>query len=145
MKKTSIVVGLLIVAVCNAIGAAALYLAKNMILEDVSFQSNLGNLGSSLVTYSTAMMALLIAMLIVVFSMDDNRLARFKKSGYLHVTYLIYMFTFFELGLTMGLSFLCLSNIQSIKIASLSLTLALITFLLIGCLGIQLLNMKKNN
>lgn len=55
------------------------------------------------------------------------------------------MITFFELGLTMAFSLLCLSNISSIKVASYSLTFSFITFLLIGVLGIQLLNIKRSS
>lgn len=145
MKLRDFGMGISVIIACNAIGFAVLYLSKKYIFQSVTFQANLGNLGSSLVTYSTAMMALLIAMIVVIFGMDGPRLSAFKKGGYLHVTYLIYMFTFFELGVTMALSLLCMSNIQSIKVASYSLTFALITFLLIGSLGIQLLNIKKNN
>ncbi|WP_418939685.1 hypothetical protein [Proteus mirabilis] len=120
-------------------------MAKYILLENVTFSGNVSSLGSSLVTYSTAMMALLIAMVIVVFSLDDNKLKNFKKAGYMNATYMIYMVTFFELGLTMAFSLLCMSNIQSIKIASWSLTFALITFLLICTLGFQLLRLKRSN
>jgi len=137
--------GVVVIALCNVAGFAVLYVAKTYFFQSVTFKDNLGNLGSSLVTYSTAMMALLIAMIVVIFGLDGPRLSAFKKAGYLHITYLIYMVTFFELGITMALSLLCLSNIQSIKVASYSLTFALITFLLIGFLGLQLLNIKKNN
>ena len=109
-----------------------------------TFKDNIGNLGSSLVTYSTAMMALLIAMVVIIFGLDGPRLQNFQKGWYLHTTNFMYMITFFELVLTMALSLLCLSNISSVKVASYSLTFAFITFLLICCLGIQLLNIKKN-
>lgn len=135
----------IVIFLSNALGFLILFLSKKYLFQAVSFKDNLGSLGSSLVTYSTAMMALLIAMVVVLFGMDGPRLTNFKKSGYLHSTYLIYMATFFELGITMALSLLCLSNIESIKVASYSLTFALITFLLIGWLGAQLLNIKKNN
>lgn len=145
MKIKDFLTGVIVVGLCNIVGFGVLYIAKSYVFHAVTFRDNLGNLGSSLVTYSTAMMALLIAMIVVIFGLDGPRLLAFKKGGYLHITYLIYMATFFELGITMALSLLCLSNIQSIKVASYSLTFALITFLLIGFLGIQLLNIKKNN
>ncbi|WP_408523218.1 hypothetical protein [Salmonella enterica] len=135
--------GLIVIAACNAMGFLFLYLSKTYFFPMVTFKDNLGNLGSSLVTYSTAMMALLIAMVVIIFGLDGPRLQNFRRGGYLHTTYFMYMITFFELGLTMALSLLCLSNISSIKVASYSLTFAFVTFLLIGCLGIQLLNIKK--
>ncbi|CAH3934119.1 MULTISPECIES: hypothetical protein [Enterobacterales] len=145
MKIKDFITGLTVIALCNGVGFGALYLSKKYLFHTVTFKDNLGNLGSSLVTYSTAMMALLIAMVVVIFGLDGPRLDNFKKGGYLHTTYFIYMITFLELGVTMCLSLLCLSNIQSIKVASYSLTFSMITFLLIGFLGIQLLNIKKNN
>lgn len=145
MKTKPFIAAILVIILCNAAGFISLFIAKNYILQSVNFISNLGNLGSSLVTYSTAMMALLLAMVVIIFGLDGPRLDNFKKAGYLHATYLIYMITFLELGITIALSLLCLSNIQSIKVASLSLTFSLITFLLIGYLGLQLLNIKKNN
>lgn len=144
MKLKGFFLGLIVIAACNAMGFGFLYLAKNCFFPLVTFKDNLGNLGSSLVTYSTAMMALLIAMVVIIFGLDGPRLQNFQKGGYLHTTYFMYMITFFELGLTMALSLLCLSNISSVKVASYSLTFAFITFLLIGSLGIQLLNIKKN-
>lgn len=145
MKRKGFWLSVIVIATCNGMGFLFLYLSKTFFFPMVTFKDNLGNLGSSLVTYSTAMMALLIAMVVIIFGLDGPRLHNFKKSGYLHVTYFIYMITFFELGLTMALSLLCLSNISSIKVASYSLTFAFITFLLIGCLGVQLLNIKKNS
>lgn len=145
MKFKGFLLGLIVIAACNGMGFGFLYLSKAYIFPTVTFKDNLGNLGSSLVTYSTAMMALLIAMVVIIFGLDGPRLQNFKKGGYHHTTYFMYMITFFELGLTMALSLLCLSNISSIKVASYSLTFAFITFLLIGCLGIQLLNIKKNS
>lgn len=136
--------GGVVIAACNAMGFLFLHLSKTYFFPMVTFKDNLGNLGSSLVTYSTAMMALLIAMVVIIFGLDGPRLQNFRRGGYLHTTYFMYMITFFELGLTMALSLLCLSNISSIKVASYSLTFAFITFLLIGCLGVQLLNIKKN-
>ncbi|MEQ1977203.1 hypothetical protein [Xenorhabdus sp. SGI240] len=144
MKRNSLIVIIFILIICNCVGFLTQYLVRNFIFQGVTFNGNISNLGSSLVTYSTAMMALLIAMIVILFGMDDLKLKNFKKAGYLHATYLIYMTTFFELGITMALSFLCMSNIQSIRIASLSLTFALITFLLICTLGIQLISIKKH-
>ncbi|WP_368868659.1 MULTISPECIES: hypothetical protein [Proteus] len=145
MKSMPVKVVLIIIALCNVIGFGILFITKSTIFQNVTFSANLSNLGSSLVTYSTAMMALLIAMVVVLFGADDSKLNNFKKSGYLHATYLLYMVTFFELGLTMAFSLLCMSNIQSVKVASYSLTFALITFLLICLLGFQLLRLKKIN
>lgn len=145
MKTKPFAAAMLVIILCNATGFAILYLSKEYFLKSVSFIGNLSNLGSSLVTYSTAMMALLLAMVVVIFGLDGIRLANFKKAGYLHATYLIYMVAFFELGITIALSLLCMSNIKNIKVASLSLTFTLITFLLIAYLGLQLLNIKRNN
>lgn len=145
MKLRPLITAAVVILLCNVAGVSSLYLCKDYLLPKVNFSANLANLGGSLITYATAMMALLLAMVFFIFSMDGPKLATFKKSGYLYATYLIYMITFLELGITIGLSILCLSNIQDLKVASWSLTFSLITFLLIGFLGLQLLNMKKNN
>ncbi|HDT3150082.1 TPA: hypothetical protein QHM50_001453 [Morganella morganii subsp. morganii] len=144
MKSTPIKVVISVIILCNVVGFGILFITKITILQNVTFSANLSSLGSSLVTYATAMMALLIAMVVVLFGIDNDRLRAFQKAGYLHATYLLYMVTFFELGLTMAFSLLCMSNIQSIKVASYSLTFALITFLLICLLGFQLMRLKKS-
>ncbi len=84
-------------------GFLFLYLSKTYFFPMVTFKDNLGNLGSSLVTYSTAMMALIIAMVVIIFRLDGPRLHNFKKIGYLPIPYFIYMITYFVLGLTMAL------------------------------------------
>lgn len=145
MKTRPFIAAILVILLCNLTGFSILHLSKEYFFKSVSFIGNLSSLGSSLVTYSTAMMALLLAMVVVIFGLDGARLANFKKAGYLHATYLIYMVTFFELGITIAFSLLCMSNIKSIKVASLSLTFTLITFLLIAYLGLQLLNIKRRN
>lgn len=107
MKFKGFWMGCIVIVACNGMGFGFLYLSKTYFFPMVSFKDNLGNLGSSLVTYSTAMMALLIAMVVIIFGLDGPRLHNFKKGGYLHTTYFMYMITFFELGLTMALSLLC--------------------------------------
>jgi len=147
MRYNEIILGGVVIVFCNVTGFFLRYISKTYIFRLVTFQNNLDSLGSSLVTYSTTMMALLIAMIVIIFGLDGPRFDAFKKGGYLHATYFIYMITFFELGLTMAFSLLCLSNISNIfniQVASYSLTFAFITFLLIGFLAIQLLRIKKN-
>lgn len=143
MKKMPTVVVLFILTLCNAVGFGVLHIAKNTILAGVAFSGNLSNLGSALVTYSTAMMALVVAMVVVLFGINNTRLKNFKESGYIHATYLLYMATFIELGVTITFSLLCMSNINTVPVASYSLTFALITFLLICVLALQLIGLKR--
>lgn len=81
MKFKGFLMALIVIVLCNAIGFLFLYLSKDYIFPTVTFKDNLGNLGSSLVTYSTAMMALLIAMIVIIFGLDGPRLENFRKGG----------------------------------------------------------------
>ena len=57
MKLKGFWLSAIVIAACNGMGFLFLYLSKTYFFPMVTFKDNLGNLGSSLVTYSTAMMA----------------------------------------------------------------------------------------
>ncbi|KAB7703672.1 hypothetical protein GBN33_00200 [Plesiomonas shigelloides] len=142
--RSGVFLAFIVAIIVNTVGFVVYSIAKCTILANVHFQGNLGNLGSSLVTYSTAMMALVIAMIVVIFSLSGNKIENFKKANYMYATYSLYIITFIELGITMALSLLCLSNIKSFTVASFALLFALNTFLLIFVLIFQVINLRKD-
>ena len=90
MKLKGFWLSAIVIAACNGMGFLFLYLSKTYFFPMVTFKDNLGNLGSSLVTYSTAMMALLIAMVVIIFGLMDLACITLKKR--LSPCYIFYLY-----------------------------------------------------
>ncbi|WP_370620482.1 hypothetical protein [Pantoea ananatis] len=111
----------------NGIGFV-LYFFRYTIFPNVNFVEHLDGLGSAIASYATAMMALVFALIVILTSLDNNNIRKFKAYGYLKSTYFFYFVCFIELGITLFLDLLCLSNIKVYFVASLALMFSFITF-----------------
>ncbi|HDY7203124.1 TPA: hypothetical protein RRE62_005234, partial [Klebsiella pneumoniae] len=102
-------------------------------------------LGSALASYATAMMALIFALIVILTSIDNANIQKFRAHGYLQGSLIFYFICFIQLGVTLLLSILCLSSIKTYFIASLALTVAVITLAQIILIVIQivLLSLKS--
>ncbi|MDZ5701884.1 MULTISPECIES: hypothetical protein [Enterobacter] len=142
MKKAIPV--LVLLSITNGIGIA-LYIFRYKLFPQVNFVDHLDGLGSALASYATAMMALVFALIVILTSLDNENIRKFKAFGYLKSTYFFYFFCFIELGITLFLAILCLSNIKTYFIASLALTFSVVTFLqvMIVVLQVILLSLKR--
>ncbi|HDK6220001.1 TPA: hypothetical protein M2P66_000070 [Klebsiella quasipneumoniae] len=128
----------------NAIGAI-IYHWRYKILPGVNFVNHLDGLGSAIASYATAMMALVFALIVILTSLDNDNIRRFKALGYLEASIIFYLFCFLQLGITLAFSLLCLSNIKIYFIASLTITFAIITLFQIILIVFQivLLSIRK--
>jgi hypothetical protein len=135
---------LIILTLTNGAGILA-YHCRYKILPNVNFTEHLDGLGSALASYATAMMALVFALIVILTSLDNDNIRKFKAYGYLRGTYLLYFICFIELGITLLLALLCLSSIKIYFIASLALAFSLITFLQVVIIVLQviLLSLKS--
>ncbi|HCQ2785323.1 TPA: hypothetical protein OHO73_005028, partial [Escherichia coli] len=66
----------------NAIGFGV-YKYRYDILPGVNFKEHLDGLGSALASYATAMMALIFALIVILTSLDNANIQRFRAHGYL--------------------------------------------------------------
>ncbi len=123
--------------ITNAIGLGV-YKYRYDFLPGVNFKEHLDGLGSALASYATAMMALIFALIVILTSIDNANIQRFRAHGYLQGSMIFYFVCFIQLGITLLLSLLCLSSIKTYFIASLALTLAVITLLQIIFIVIQI-------
>lgn len=128
---------LFFIALTNGAGYAV-YQFRYKFLPGVNFVSHLDGLGSALASYSTAMMALVFALIVILTSLDNDNIRRFKAYGYINATYVFYVVCFLELGITFLLSMLCISNIKTHFIASLAITFSLITFIQVILIVVQI-------
>lgn len=141
MKKATPIILLLIT---NCIGVV-LYIYRYDLFPRVNFVEHLDMLGAALASYATAMMALVFALIVILTSLDNENIRKFKAYGYLKSTCIFYFFCFIELGITLLFAILCLSNIKTYFIASVTLMFSVITFLqvVIVVLQVILLSLKK--
>ncbi|WP_210451903.1 hypothetical protein [Pantoea ananatis] len=84
----------------NGIGFV-LYFFRYTIFPNVNFVEHLDGLGSAIASYATAMMALVFALIVILTSLDNNNIRKFKAYGYLKSTY------FFILSVLLNLALLC--------------------------------------
>lgn len=130
--------------ITNGIGGLV-YKYRYDLLPGVNFKEHLDGLGSALASYATAMMALIFALIVILTSIDNANIQKFKAHGYLQGSLIFYFICFIQLGVTLLLSILCLSSIKTYFIASLALTVAVITLAQIILIVIQivLLSLKS--
>lgn len=130
--------------ITNGIGGLV-YKYRYDLLPGVNFKEHLDGLGSALASYATAMMALIFALIVILTSIDNANLQKFRAHGYLQGSLIFYFICFIQLGVTLLLSILCLSSIKTYFIASLALTVAVITLAQIILIVIQivLLSLKS--
>ncbi|MCH0771632.1 hypothetical protein LNM70_02330 [Klebsiella pneumoniae] len=130
--------------ITNGIGGLV-YKYRYDLLPGVNFKEHLDGLGSALASYSTAMMALIFALIVILTSIDNANIQKFRAHGYLQGSLIFYFICFIQLGVTLLLSILCLSSIKTYFIASLALTVAVITLAQIILIVIQivLLSLKS--
>ncbi|MNG55922.1 hypothetical protein D3C79_139940 [compost metagenome] len=124
--------------ITNIVGFG-LFKFRYSLLPNVNFVDHLDGLGSALASYATAMMALVFALIAIFSSLDNDNIKKFKAYGYMKATYAFYFTCFLELGVTLLLSILCLSNFQSYYIASLALVFGAITFLQVVIIVMQII------
>ncbi len=122
-----------------------MYKYRYDLLPGVNFKEHLDGLGSALASYATAMMALIFALIVILTSIDNANIQKFRAHGYLQGSLIFYFICFIQLGVTLLLSILCLSSIKTYFIASLALTVAVITLAQIILIVIQivLLSLKS--
>lgn len=135
---------LFFVALTNGVGYA-IYKFRYKLLPDVNFVEHLDGLGAAMASYATAMMALVFALIVILSSLDNDNIKKFRAYGYFKATYAFYFFVFLELGITLLFSLLCLSNIKSYFIASLALVFGIITFLQIILIVFQMVMLSIRN
>lgn len=128
----------------NAIGLGV-YKYRYDFLPGVNFKEHLDGLGSALASYATAMMALVFALIVILTSIDNVNIQRFRAHGYLQGAMLFYFACFIQLGITLLLSLLCLSSIKTYFIASLALTLAVVTLMQIILIVVQIVFLSIRN
>ena len=130
--------------ITNGIGGLV-YKYRYDLLPGVNFKEHLDGLGSALASYATAMMALIFALIVIFTSIDNANIPKFRAHGYLQGSLIFYFICFIQLGVTLLLSILCLSSIKTYFIASLALTVAVITLAQIILIVIQivLLSLKS--
>lgn len=130
--------------ITNGIGGLV-YKYRYDLLPGVNFKEHLDGLGSALASYATAMMALIFALIVILTSIDNANIQKFRAHGYLQGSLIFYFICFIQLGVTLLLSILCLSSIKTYFIASLALTVAVITLAQIILIVIQivLLSLKS--
>lgn len=132
------------ITLTNGVGFA-IYKFRYKILPGVNFVEHLDGLGAALASYATAMMALVFALIVILSSLDNENVRRFRAYGYFKATYAFYFIVFLELGMTMLFSLLCLSNIKSYFIASLALAFAITTFIQIILIVFQIVMLSIRN
>ncbi|HGH5787292.1 TPA: hypothetical protein ACJI6M_003875, partial [Klebsiella pneumoniae] len=123
--------------ITNGIGGLV-YKYRYDLLPGVNFKEHLDGLGSALASYATAMMALIFALIVILTSIDNANIQKFRAHGYLQGSLIFYFICFIQLGVTLLLSILCLSSIKTYFIASLALTVAVITLAQIILIVIQI-------
>lgn len=135
---------MILTIITNGIGGLV-YKYRYDLLPGVNFKEHLDGLGSALASYATAMMALIFALIVILTSIDNANIQKFRAHGYLQGSLIFYFICFIQLGVTLLLSILCLSSIKTYFIASLALTVAVITLAQIILIVIQivLLSLKS--
>lgn len=130
--------------ITNGIGGLV-YKYRYDLLPGVNFKEHLDGLGSALASYATAMMALIFALIVILTSIDNANIQKFRAHGYLQGSLIFYFICFIQLGVTLLFSILCLSSIKTYFIASLALTVAVITLtqIIIIVIQIVLLSLKS--
>ena len=132
------------VALTNGVGLA-IYKYRYNLLPDVNFVEHLDGLGAAMASYATAMMALVFALIVILSSLDNDNIRRFRAYGYFKATYAFYFIVFIELGITLLFSLLCLSNIKLYFIESLALVFGIITFIQIILIVFQVVMLSIRN
>ncbi|WP_426607284.1 hypothetical protein [Pantoea anthophila] len=116
-------------AVTSNLAGMAAYYYRYKLAPGINFVEHLDGLGAALASYATAMMALVFALIVILMSLNSAYIQRFRAEGYLKGAYIFYLICFVQLGATLFLSILCLSNIKTLYIASLAMTFSVITFI----------------
>ncbi|BET98082.1 biopolymer transporter ExbB [Xenorhabdus taiwanensis] len=106
--------------------------------NDVTFSSNKVSLGTAISSYAGTTIAILIAALTFVIGIRNNNMVKIRKYGYMASIVVMYSFTFVELGALFLTGILLISNINGIPLATISLFIAIASFIHICLLLMQL-------
>lgn len=104
----------------------------------VSFSSNKVPLGAAISSYAGTTIAILIAALTFLIGIRNNNMSKLKKYGYMPSIVTMYAFSFVELGMLFLLGLLLLSNINGFPLATITIFIAVSSFIHICILLTQL-------
>ncbi|WP_416778657.1 biopolymer transporter ExbB [Xenorhabdus budapestensis] len=118
---------------------------KYFLAPDISFANNRGALGGAISSYAGTTIAVLIAALTFVIGLRGRHITKLNHYGYMTSVVIMYSFVFVEFGILFFSGILLISNITGIPLPSITIGIAIASFIHICLLLFQLFNFSKKS
>ncbi|WP_277850063.1 biopolymer transporter ExbB [Moellerella wisconsensis] len=119
------------------------FLFKNYLTPELSFALHREALGAAISSYSGTLVAVLIAALTFLLGVRNNNFSKLQRYGYMLSIVTFYALTFVELGALFFVGILLISNLNQLPLPSISMVIAITSFLHLCLLTIQLINLSN--
>lgn len=119
------------------------FLFKNYLTPELSFALHREVLGAAISSYSGTLVAVLIAALTFLLGIRNSNFSKLQKYGYMLSIVTFYALTFVELGALFFVGILLISNLNQLPLPSISMVIAITSFLHLCLLTIQLINLSN--
>ncbi|PHM23748.1 biopolymer transporter ExbB [Xenorhabdus budapestensis] len=144
-KKHKVAPALILILLPYIIVIILYFTFKYFLAPDISFANNRGALGGAIASYSGTTIAVLIAALTFVIGLRGRNITKLNHYGYMTSVVIMYSFVFVELGILFFSGILLISNITGIPLPSITIGIAIASFIHICLLLFQLFNFSKKS
>ncbi|QTL39853.1 biopolymer transporter ExbB [Xenorhabdus budapestensis] len=146
-KKHKVAPALILILLPYIIVIILYFTFKYYLVPDISFAKNRGALGGAIASssYAGTTIAVLIAALTFVIGLKGRNITKLNHYGYMTSVVIMYSFVFVELGILFFSGILLISNITGIPLPSITIGIAIASFIHICLLLFQLFNFSKKS
>ncbi|WP_038244011.1 hypothetical protein [Xenorhabdus bovienii] len=144
-RKHKVAPALILILLPYVIVIVLYFAFKYYLTPDISFAKNRGALGGAIASYAGTTIAVLIAALTFVIGLRGRNITKINHYGYMTSVVIMYSFVFVELGILFFSGVLLISNITGIPLPSITIGIAMASFIHICLLLFQLFNFSKKS